>query len=176
MIVGSGPHILKGIEIYQGKPIFYSMGDFVFQNETVEFLPAENYLPYRLGSEATPADFSDRRYRNDTTGFPVDPEIWRSVIALPSFRAGRLERIELIPIELGQKKPRSQRGRPVLASPADARSIIERLAELSPAYNTKVVFENGRGIIIPQQLLRSFPAELLVDRTGKRGIFCAFLE
>jgi len=149
MIFGSGPHILKGIEIFQGKPIFYSLGDFIFQNETVEFLPAENYLPYKLGPEATPADFSDRRYRNDTTGFPVDPEIWRSVIALPSYHAGRLQKIELLPIELGQKKTRSQRGRPVLASGDTAQEIIQRLAELSAPFGTKIVFENGKGVIIP---------------------------
>jgi hypothetical protein len=149
MIFGSGPHMLKGIEIFQGKPIFYSLGDFIFQNETVEFLPAENYLPYKLGPEATPADFSDRRYRNDTTGFPVDPEIWRSVIALPSYRSGKLQKIELLPIELGQKKARSQRGRPVLASGEVAQAIIQRLAELSAPYGTRIVFENGKGVIIP---------------------------
>ena len=149
MIFGSGPHVLKGIEIFQGKPIFYSLGDFIFQNETVDFLPAENYLPYKLGPEATPADFSDRRYRNDTTGFPVDPEIWRSVIALPSYRSGKLQKIELLPIELGQKKARSQRGRPVLASGDVAQAIIQRLAELSAPYGTRIVFENGKGVIIP---------------------------
>ena len=149
MIFGSGPHMLKGIEIYQGKPIFYSLGDFIFQNETVEFLPAENYFPYKLGSEATPADFSDRRYRNDTTGFPVNPEIWRSVIALPSYLSGKLQKIELIPIDLGQKKARPQRGRPVLASGDLAQAIIQRLAELSAPYGTKIAFENGRGVIIP---------------------------
>nr|WP_255326609.1 CapA family protein [Sphingobium sp. EM0848] len=30
MIIGHGPHILKGIEIYRGKPIFYSLGNFCF--------------------------------------------------------------------------------------------------------------------------------------------------
>ncbi|GIS80846.1 MAG: hypothetical protein CM1200mP14_24120 [Gammaproteobacteria bacterium] len=31
--VGHGPHQLRGIEIYQGKPIFYSLGNFFFQVE-----------------------------------------------------------------------------------------------------------------------------------------------
>ena len=30
IIVGHHPHILQGIEFYQGKPIFYSIGNFVF--------------------------------------------------------------------------------------------------------------------------------------------------
>ena len=115
MVVGKGRHFLRGVEIYKGKPIFYSLGNFIFENETIEFLPAENYLTYQLGSEATAADFYDRRSNNDTRSYPADERYWKSVIALPSFRAGKLEKIELLPITLGQKKPRPQRGRPMPA-------------------------------------------------------------
>ncbi len=31
MVLGSGPHVLRGIEIYKGKPIFYSLSDFIYQ-------------------------------------------------------------------------------------------------------------------------------------------------
>lgn len=149
MIVGTGSHILEGVEIYKGKLVFYSLGDFIFQNETVEFLPAENYLTYRLGPEATPADFNDRRSNNDTRSFPADEKIWRSVIAFPTFRDGKLERVELLPITLGQKKPRPQRGRPLPAVGNEAQQIIEHLAELSALFGTKIVFQNGKGIIVP---------------------------
>ncbi|MBM3791722.1 MAG: CapA family protein [Acidobacteria bacterium] len=150
MVIGHGPHVLRGIEIYKGKPIFYSIANFVFQNETVEFLPAENYLPYDLGPEATPADFSDRRYDNDTRGFPVDPLNWESVVAFPVFRSGKLLKIELLPIVLGQGKPRPQRGRPMPADPEAARKIIESLAALSKPYGTQVVFQDGKGVITPR--------------------------
>lgn len=149
MLVGTGPHVLEGVEIYKGRLIFYSLGDFIFQNETVEFLPAENYLPYKLGPSATPADFNDRRSNNDTRGFPADEKIWRSVIAFPVFQAGKLERVELLPITLGQKKPRPQRGRPMPAAGEEAQQIIQHLADLSAAYGTKIVFQNGKGLITP---------------------------
>ena len=71
------------------------------------------------------------------------------MIALPSYSSGKLQKIELLPIELGQKKTRSQRGRPVLASGDVAQAIIQRLAELSAPYGTRIVFENGKGVIIP---------------------------
>lgn len=29
-IVGSHPHVVQGVELYQGKPIFYSLGNFIF--------------------------------------------------------------------------------------------------------------------------------------------------
>ncbi len=31
MILGHHPHVLKGVEIYQGKPIFYSLGNFAIE-------------------------------------------------------------------------------------------------------------------------------------------------
>ncbi|HEY6212649.1 MAG TPA: CapA family protein, partial [Vicinamibacterales bacterium] len=40
VFAGHGPHVLRGIEIYKGKPILYSLGDFVFENDLVERLPA----------------------------------------------------------------------------------------------------------------------------------------
>jgi poly-gamma-glutamate synthesis protein (capsule biosynthesis protein) len=149
MLVGTGPHVLEGVEIYKGRLIFYSLGDFIFQNDTVEFLPAENYLAYKLGADARPADFYDRRSSSDTRGFPADEKIWRSVIAFPVFQAGKLERVELLPITLGQKKPRPQRGRPMPAVGEEAQQIIQHLADLSAPYGTKIVFQNGKGIIIP---------------------------
>lgn len=29
-VVGAHPHVLQGVELYQGKPIFYSLGNFIF--------------------------------------------------------------------------------------------------------------------------------------------------
>jgi poly-gamma-glutamate synthesis protein (capsule biosynthesis protein) len=43
VFVGHGSHFPMGIEIYRGKPIFYSVGNFIFQNETVGFFPADAY-------------------------------------------------------------------------------------------------------------------------------------
>ena len=149
IFAGGGPHILRGVEIYKGRPIFYSLANFIFQNETLDFFPAENYEPLGLGPDAMPADFNDRRYQNDTTGFPVDEKIWLSVVAFPAFRAGKLDKIELWPITLGQKKPRSQRGRPVLAEGAVAQQILQHLADLSAPYGTKIAIQNGRGAIVP---------------------------
>ena len=38
--VGHGPHLIRGIEIYKGKPIFYGLGEFFRQMElTVSYNP-----------------------------------------------------------------------------------------------------------------------------------------
>lgn len=145
LFVGHGPHVLRGIEIYQGKPIFYSLGDFIFENETLLRLPEENYERYGLDETAGVADFNDRRYENDTRGFPATPEIWESVVAIPSWKDGELRSIELHPISLGYGKKRSQRGRPQLADPKLSRKIIQDLQRLSEPFGTVIEYRDGIG-------------------------------
>ncbi|MCK5653159.1 MAG: CapA family protein, partial [Gemmatimonadetes bacterium] len=68
VVVSQGSHTLRGIEIYQGKPIFYGLGDFMFQPETVERQPVDNYRRYGLSDDAVAADFFDARQARG--GFP----------------------------------------------------------------------------------------------------------
>ncbi len=148
MLVGSGPHALRGIEIYKGKAIFYSLGDFIFENDTLLRLPSENYESSRLGPDMGVADFDDRRSANDTRGFPADREIWESVVAVPRWQGKALAELKLYPITLGFGQPRTVRGRPLLADGELATKIVGDVIERSKAYGTTVVFENGVGRVV----------------------------
>jgi poly-gamma-glutamate synthesis protein (capsule biosynthesis protein) len=148
VFVGHGPHVLRAIEIYKGKPILYSLGDFIFQNETLLRLPSENYEQYDLGEGAHVADFNARRYSNDTRGFPADPLIWESVVAVPRFREKQLVELVLHPISLGFKQSAARRGRPVLADPELGRKIIGDLVKLSAPYGTTIEYRNGAGYVV----------------------------
>lgn len=148
LFVAHGPHVLRGIEIYKGRPIFYSLANFIFQNETVRFEPQESYDEFHLPLTATPADYYDARSAHDTRGFPADKEYWESVVAEAVFNDKReLEQIVLSPISLGFQESRTQRGRPLPASPELAATIIERVAKLSKPLGTTVTFEGGKGVI-----------------------------
>jgi len=148
MWVGHGPHVLRGIEIYNGKPIFYSLGDFIMQNETVELQPADNYASQGLGNDDSPADFYDTRIAASPTGsFPGSSVFWEAVVAIPAFKDGHLAEIRLHPITLGHGLPRPQRGRPLAAKGELAGKIIADLQRLSEPYGTNIVFENGIGVI-----------------------------
>jgi poly-gamma-glutamate synthesis protein (capsule biosynthesis protein) len=144
-----GPHQLRGIEIYKGRPIFYSLGNFVFQNETTDPIPADGYEQLGLGDTALAGDHADARFRLGTVGFPASPIWYESVIAVPAFKGTRLVGLKLYPIDLGQKLPRSQRGTPRLADEPTGRRIIERLARLSAPLETTIVYENGIGVWRP---------------------------
>jgi poly-gamma-glutamate capsule biosynthesis protein CapA/YwtB (metallophosphatase superfamily) len=124
--VGHGPHRLLGAEIYRGRPIFYSLGNLILESDTTPYVPAHAYERFGLGPEATPADFHDARTRNDTQGPPASPTLWQSLIPVCVFDNGELVEIEVHPIDLGFGRPRSQRGRPMLADGDLAHEIVAR--------------------------------------------------
>lgn len=143
-VIGHGPHILRGIEIYKNRPIFYSLGNFIFQNETVEKLPHDFYVKYGMDFQHTVADVLDKRSENGKKGLGANPEVWESVIAYWKMKDGQLEKIVLYPIELGFGLPRYKRGWPKLSANM---SILRRLNELSKPFGTEIKLMDNVGII-----------------------------
>jgi len=149
VVVGHGPHVLRGIEIYRGRPIFYSLGNFLFEYESVKELPADDYESVDLPPTAGPDDFFDRYDRGGQRGYPADAEVWESAVAVARWDGKRLEALELHPITLGFGLPRGERGSPRLAGPELSRKIIDRLTRLSAPFGTTVEFVGGIGRVVP---------------------------
>ncbi len=145
VFIGHGPHVTRGIEIYKDRPIMYSLGNFIFQNDTVRWQPSYNYETVKLDADATPADFYDARSDHDKRGFPADALYWESVVARCEFKRESLLGITLHPIDLGHRKKRSQRGRPLLADSAVSRRALERIKRLSKPLGTDIRIERGIG-------------------------------
>jgi poly-gamma-glutamate synthesis protein (capsule biosynthesis protein) len=154
MFVGHGPHVLRGIEMYKGKPILYSLGDFIFQNETLLRLPSENYEPYDLDAAKHVNDFNDARYNFDKSGFPADRMIWEAVVAVPKFRGEELTELSLHPLTLGFGKSRSVRGRPIFAEGELGQKILGDVVKLSTAMGTKITVRDGVGYVDVSQSTR----------------------
>ena len=138
MVAGHGPHLTLGVEISRGRPILYSLGNFIFQNDTVEVFPAEAYQRFGLPHEATPADFLDTRTDGGKRGFPASPEFWEGLAAECEFRNRALSALRLYPLDLGHGRPRAQRGRPVLARGEVAQRALARIDRLSQRYGTRI--------------------------------------
>lgn len=150
MFVGTGPHVLRGVEIYEGAPIFYSLANFIFENETVELQPADNYLAQGLEHTDLPGQFQDTRIANMGGGFPADPAFWESVLAVVEYEGGELKEVRLHPITLGHGLPRAVRGRPMLADADHGARILAEMTELSAAFGAALTVENGIGVIRPR--------------------------
>ena len=153
-VIGHGPHVLRGIEVYEGAPIFYSLGDFMIQNETVSRLPAEIYERYGLDAhESLPADLFDERVFDEAgnrTGFLSDEAFWETVVPVCEYGPNGLERVELHPATLGFEGSRSERGWPRAAESEAAIRILTRLAGLSEPYGTQIRIDGDVGVIEPK--------------------------
>ncbi len=136
--LGHGPHILRGFEVYKKCPIFYSLGDFIIQNDSVERQPAEFYDIYGLGAENTPSDAYEARSAKGTKGLAANQKVFESVMVSFDVEAGQIEKVEIIPITLGFDKLPSRKGRPELANKEAGKRILEDLARLSDEYGTKI--------------------------------------
>lgn len=143
-VIGHGPHELRGIECYKGAPIFYSLGNFLFETETVEYQPWDAYANRGLPLDTKVGAYMDNRSKNGTAGYGVMPEIWSSVLAGWVMEDGAVTQIRLYPISLGMEKPRTQKGVPVLTGDE---AVLTYLAALSMPYGTEIEIENGVGII-----------------------------
>ncbi|MCI0782630.1 MAG: CapA family protein, partial [Chloroflexi bacterium] len=147
LFAGHGPHFLRGIEIYKNRPIFYSLGNFIFQNESVLWLPQEAYRRFNLGYDQTPGDYLDTRSGGGTRAFAGDPVFWQSVVAVCNYAGGELREIVLHPIDMGYGRPIPQRGRPVLAEGPIAQQTLTWLQDVSRPYGTEISIEGDTGFI-----------------------------
>lgn len=145
--IGHGPHIWRGIEIYKKRPIFYSLGDFIFQNDSVERQPTEFYDLYDLGVENTVSDGLDARSANETRGLVVDRKVFESALVSFSVTDGEISEITLKPLSLGFECGRSRRGRPQFSSQENGEQILHDIALLSEEFGTKIEVQDGVGKI-----------------------------
>jgi poly-gamma-glutamate capsule biosynthesis protein CapA/YwtB (metallophosphatase superfamily) len=144
IFVAHGPHVLRGVEVYKGKPIFYSLANFIMENDLVELQPQDNYDKTGLSDTASPSEYFSKRSKNDTIGFPSDRKFWQSVVAEAVFNPDHsLKEIRLHPISMGFGQIRSRRGQPYPAPPAEEKQIVDDLKALCAQFGTTVEDRNG---------------------------------
>lgn len=144
-VLGHGPHLLRPLEIYKNRPIFYSLGDFMLHNESVTFAPEDMYEKYGLTSDDPICEIYRRRSRDYTVGLLTDKRMMESVIPYFEMEDGHLTHLELLPIELGFDEPRYRLGNPRVRKDC---GIIERYAKMSEPYGTKIrINADGIGIV-----------------------------
>ena len=121
VIVGHHPHSLQEVEIYCGKPIFYSLGNFVFHHSQgpIHETPVSRNAPYSV--------HVDRR----------DREWSETAIALVDLSQTGEARYTLQPALLDGD------GNPQLLAGDEARAVIDRLDAMSP--KAQIRFADGRG-------------------------------
>lgn len=138
------PHEPGAVEVFQGKPICYSLGNFFFQYHTVRQVPAEVYEAYGLPQHsAAPASaydiMTDRYFQRE--------QFWQSFVPRFVFEDRRLVECSLHPISLRLRDARFERGVPRLAAGAEAIEILKRLEHQSAPFGTAIDVRAGRGVV-----------------------------
>lgn len=139
VVLGHGPHRIRGVEIYRGRPIFYSLGNFIAQFELMSNLSSHSY-------DALFADDQLPPYRvlgGACLGFAEHPEYWRSFVPVLTYDGSQLIDIAVHPIGLGFDRPDPQRGRPMMADATEADAVLDDLVRLSKGFGTNVVSDRG---------------------------------
>lgn len=144
VVVGGGPHSLRGIEIYKGKPIFYGVGVFFIRGEIKALQEtALRVFPDPATGKAPPPVPEERSVRPGG-----NPKSWYdSMIAAVDYRGGRAARVRLYPLDVGNTYDRSRRGIPHLADPENARRILTDLQRFSAPFGTKIAIAGSVGVI-----------------------------
>jgi len=129
---GTGVHALRGIEIYNNRPIFYGLGEFFRQMDVIG-----------LAGRGDP----QRNVGPPDAEFPVKYE---SIIAISEFEGGKLKEVRIHPIEARYDEEKlALRGIPRIAPPEIAQRILRRLQELSAPLGTTIRIEGNIGVIRP---------------------------
>lgn len=150
IMVGHGPHLLRGLEFYKGKPIFYSLGNFIFEYETIERFAADDYETMKRDLTWTPGQVTADIHQDLERSFPADDRYWETVLPICEFVGDCIEAIALYPLSLGFRQPVWERGIPRLASGAQADATLRRFAALSAPFGTRIEIADGVGhVAIP---------------------------
>lgn len=142
-IVGSGCHRLRGIEIYKGKPIFYSLGNFIFSVYIARGLqPADHVVGKDIPFMTPGAAVFANSVSYDAT-LNANPVYYHSVLPYWEMEDGKVTKLELLPIELNMSDVPGLKGYP---APCDPSLVLEDLRKASEPYGTKLQV-NEKGLI-----------------------------
>lgn len=143
-VVGGGTHQLKGIEMYRECPIFYCLGNFIFENEYVRLLPADYMEKYGLPADTSAAVGIATRSAGAKKSLYTMEEIYRTALPYFEIEDGKCTHLELLPVELGMHRPQYEKNIPYIADEKTAMEITDYLNDASRRYRLEWKYENGR--------------------------------
>ena len=141
------------IEIYKGRPIFYSLANF-FWSDIQEPLPADLYEDNR---EAVASAFPDPSRVTDADlsavlnaeGFD-DPRVFETVVAVMRWEKGRVAEIRLSRSTSGTASRSRAREFRAAPGPRSRARSCSRLQRISKPFGTEIAVEDGVGVIRPR--------------------------
>lgn len=139
-VIGTGTHQLKAVEIYKEKPIFYSLGNFIFQSDMVFCMPDDFREKYKMPYGLTAREQIAERAKLGNGGLHTDVNNFRSLMPFMTFEDGKLTELMLYPLRLDMHT-----GLPALADEKETKIIYDYLCERNKQFGT-IININGKVI------------------------------
>ncbi len=142
VILGGGPHAVRGIEIYKGKPVLYGMGLFMLKAQ----IKAMQETVLRMWPDLD--GHPPKPQQGGSSGGGTPPRWLEGVIAVVDYDAkGREKQVRLYPIDLTGGGDRALRGLPRIAQGETATRILTDLQRDSAQFGTRIAIKDGQGLI-----------------------------
>ena len=132
-VIGTGTHQLKAVEIYKGKPIFYSLGNFIFQSDMVFCMPDDFREKYNMPNGLTAKEQIAERAKLGNGGLHTDVNNFRSLMPVMTFEDGKLTELMLYPLRLDMHT-----GLPALADEKETKIIYNYLCDRCEQFGTDI--------------------------------------
>ncbi len=140
LIIGHHPHLLKGIEVYKGKVIFYSLGNFYMESRITkaypQISPGTKELMETYGWEIEPE-------WGKIYPYPVDSR--KTVIAKAVISSGKVERVSFLPSII------DKRAMPRILSPKDQDfyEVLKYIEAISHSQGLETSFDiDGEEVVV----------------------------
>ncbi|MBI2862571.1 MAG: CapA family protein [Chloroflexi bacterium] len=143
LILGHHPHILKGIEVYKGKVIFYSLGNWAIDSTRPirppkdATTPVAKHVSLRQAYHIPSPDPEYPTYR-----FP--PESRKTIVAKCIIANGGIQRVSFIPALVNKQ------GQPEPLSPSDPRGedVVQYMREITQEANLNATYTVEGGEVV----------------------------
>lgn len=150
-VVCHGAHFMRGVEIYNGKPIFYNLGSLLMEFEAGEsIIGPEMYQAYGHAVDARPSELHRARAKNSAgefTGFNAEARFSQNALAIFDVTSDGLA-CQLLPLDLGMNRERVlSRGLPETVTHQQGAEIASLLTRLSQRYSTEFAYDRESGLI-----------------------------
>jgi len=141
VVLGHHQHILKPVEIYRGKPIFYGMANFAFD---MYYQPGEFEKPERMERRERLHPGWKRDPDYPTFPFPVDSR--KGMLVNITVESGKIARLSWKPVMINQKsQPRC-----VLPSDPAFAEVVEYMRKITKAQKLATQYEvSGGDVLLP---------------------------
>lgn len=146
-VVCSGTHQIKGVEIYNGKPIYYSIANLFFRPYDMEYYPVEYYERLNLDKSLSAREAEYVRFKGNTIGLFTQSYAFRCIAPWVEWDDdGNVIKAAALPLGLGFDDP-DAKGFPRIANKEETELLYQQLKSTCEPYGTKVTIDED-GLIV----------------------------